>query len=299
MVRLETGYRPPSEVAKENRPSPDIQKNPPHGVDPKTYDFLLAAVDYNRNVKNIFDAIDPTTRNLIGVYFGAEVSLTEVATFAPLSRNPAKNRILRGLKTIWEQLPSNIQKTFPKEEIIKVKDPTTILRITHTKIAKTLWKNPDYRKKTTAGIQEKSQDPNFIRRMKDVSRGRPSPMKGKKHTEETVGKIREGVQRAWNERRNADLLKRRAHEFSAYLQDISNKLLRYGISEEDVKQHCSHIQNLCDSVSQVTSLERLQETTQRLDLYIIRVIRKIGIITSFQITYTRRGFNMYDAYRSS
>lgn len=222
MVRLESEYTAFQQFVKENSPPPESQKNPPHGVDPKTYSFLLAAIDYNKKVKNIFGNIDPKTINLIKIYFTSSFSITEVATFEGLTRNTAKNRILKGLKRIWEQLPSNIQKTFLEEEIIKMKDPTTSLKHTNREITKALWENPEYRRKTMEGIQRKSQDPNFIQTMKTISQGRRSPMEGKKHTSETIEKIRKATQEIWNRKHNmekgADPLTKRVALFGAWLE---------------------------------------------------------------------------------
>lgn len=69
-----------------------------------------------------------------------------------------------------------------------------------SQIAKDLWQNNDYREKTVEALKGRRNNPEFIAKMQQLSKGMLSPMDGKRHSEETVAKIRATTQENWNKR---------------------------------------------------------------------------------------------------
>ena len=199
-------YDPPGdpEVSdKDNRPS-DNQNNPPnnklpHGVAPETYEILL----YARGHKEILDIVDSLdkgkriinpTRNLIGVYFGTDVSLRELQKYVGGNRTTNAKRMLKGLETIWQNFPTEI----PKEKAVRLKDsPSDSPRIRkeRSKAATALWQERKYREKTLQGMKTKGNNQDYIRKLK-ATRNRDA------RPQETTEKIRKNVQKAWDRKHN-------------------------------------------------------------------------------------------------
>lgn len=208
MVRLETGYTVPSEVVKEDPLPPDTQKNPPHGVDPRTYSLILTAEEYNRDVKDIFGEIDPDDLYITLRYYKEDVSLTDLDEIDKKhrSRPTRKKVILSTLSRLWELVPPE---AFPpeiadhKEEVIKIKEDSS--RSPHvaekiSKVVTSLWHNSDqYKKKTLEGI--KNREP---------------------PTQETIIRRAKTMQQIWNKKHgmeeNADPLTRKIELFREWLR---------------------------------------------------------------------------------
>lgn len=85
---------------------------------------------------------------------------------------------------------SHLPQTSPRQD--------TPISPTRSEAAKTLWQDEGYRQKVIAALQQRKNDPEFIERMRTISKGRPSPMEGKTHSPETVRKIRVSTQNNWN-----------------------------------------------------------------------------------------------------
>lgn len=161
MVRLETGHTPLSEVVKENRPSPDAPKNPPHGVAAETYGLLL----YARDHKEILDAVDSLdkgkkivnpTRNLLAVYFATGASLRDLPKFVGGDRITNGKRMLKALEVIWQHSPPTIQLQYPKEKAVRVKElpflsPSRSKKLSDT--TKAIWQDDDKRKELVEAVK--------------------------------------------------------------------------------------------------------------------------------------------------
>lgn len=137
-------------------------KKLPHGVAPETYELLLFARDH----KEILDKVDDLdkgktiinpTRNLMGIYYGTEASLRDLAKATGGNRTAnAKRRILNGLVTIWQNLPTELQLLYPKEKAIKLKENiSTSPRIfeKRSQAIKNLWGNEEYREKNISALR--------------------------------------------------------------------------------------------------------------------------------------------------
>jgi len=179
----------------------------PHGVAPETYGLLLFARDH-KEILNVVDALDKgknrivnPSRNLIGVYFGTEASIRDLAKAVGGDRATTKRRILDGLEVIWEHLPPELQSQYPKEKTVRLKDSTSIScweARKRSNAAVTLWQDKNYREKTLQSLRNRKNDPNFITTMRAISEVRPSPMEGKTHSQKTVAKITNTTQQNWN-----------------------------------------------------------------------------------------------------
>lgn len=238
----------------------------PYGVAPKTHSFLLAAIDYNSNVKNIFDNLDPTTLTLVLAYYFEEYSirdlarkniqdirglaskvyweltsksltsaniLWEVEKKQRLDKNTIKRRLVPGLNAIWQMLPSEIQEAHPKKGVIKIKEApnsSPMVREKKSEATKALWKDGDYRKKTLQGMKTRGNNAEFTQKLKTTRNRNPRPQK-------TIEKIREGRQKVWNKKHNmpekADLLTRRTELFGSWLE--MTQLLGHSPSSPEVR----------------------------------------------------------------
>lgn len=137
-------------------------KKLPHGVAPETYGLLLFARDHIEVLDKI-DSLDKgkriinPTRNLIGIYYGTEASLRDLAKATGGNRTTnAKRRILNGLVTIWQNLPTELQLLYPKEKAIKLKENiSTSPRIfeKRSQAIKNLWENEEYREKNISALR--------------------------------------------------------------------------------------------------------------------------------------------------
>jgi len=151
--------------------SPEITTSPSSafGVSKKTAEFLIDAVSSGAH-----ETLEVRKRNLVGIYFGTEASIADLTVIAGVSsREGVRQLILSGMKKLWQNLPPTLQEKYRPEEIIKLKtgfSPKARAKIGKT--SKERWKDAKYRVK-----------------MSEISKGRKSPMAGKRRSLETRARI--------------------------------------------------------------------------------------------------------------
>src|SRR3954447_23508560 len=90
------------------------QVRTPDGVRPETRAFLDAA-----RASGADHVVDERRKRLINIYFSSRVSTADLVSEAGASSPAAVQRIIRSeLETIWEALPSQLQATYPIEQVI-------------------------------------------------------------------------------------------------------------------------------------------------------------------------------------
>lgn len=230
---------------RESATSLDVSKDLPNseklpdGVAPETYELLLFARDH----KEILDKVDSLderkriknlTRNLIGIYFGSEASIREVTLAVGISRKAFKRRILDGLEIIWQNSPPGIKSQLPKEKAVRLKEPSTISPLDSKKRSQrliTLWQNEGYREKTLADLRNTKNSPEYIRKIKKT-------LRGKKHSEQRVVKIRNAIQEYWDKRHGIEFTDNPLAKRSALVDEWFklNKLLGHPPSYNEIRK---------------------------------------------------------------
>lgn len=157
---------------RHERPGPnhtDMQVDSPREraikrkVLPQTYDFLIAAIKSGAHKE-----IDVRRRNLIGIYFGTDVSLSKLAPVFHISKQRVHFLIRFGLLDIWNNLPPHLKEKYPRNQVLKLKHREGL-------------------PKKPSTLQRRKHTPETKARISRALKGRP----GRKHTPETKAKISE------------------------------------------------------------------------------------------------------------
>lgn len=162
MDRRERDFTAPPEITKGEGRSGTPETSLLPGVSEKTYKFLIAAKG-----TGAFENLDARERNLIGIYFWTEASLSDLTAIAGVKGKESVSRIIRsGMKELWRNLPFHLQEKHPLEEVIKLKN----------------YKGDKYppriRKRITAGLKKKwSNDAEYRERVLGSRRNQYGPEK--------------------------------------------------------------------------------------------------------------------------
>ncbi|MBI4100423.1 hypothetical protein HY439_01650 [Candidatus Microgenomates bacterium] len=107
----------PRPTAAETTPTPDKPPTLPKGLAQETYEFLIEAQRFRA-----YEELSLKQRNLIGIYFGTEARLKDLASIARVNdAGTVRYLIVSGLEKMWNRLPSNFQGKYPKEKVIRLK----------------------------------------------------------------------------------------------------------------------------------------------------------------------------------
>ena len=117
MSRREFGITTPPEITKAESQLNPTETSLPSGVPEKTHRFLIEGIKIGAH-----ENLSPRKRNLIGIYFGTEATLSNLKVIAGLGTRQGVNRLIRsGMEELWQNLPSHLQEEYPLEEVIKLK----------------------------------------------------------------------------------------------------------------------------------------------------------------------------------
>ena len=276
-TRLETGFNPNSlEVGNKFEDS-----KLPHGVAPETYGLLLYAHDH-KEILDIVDSLDRgkrvrnPVRNLLVVYFSAEVSGRDLSKSVGGDRFTNGTRMLEALDAIWQNVPPEIQSQYSREKAVRLKESPSISPRQAQKrsdAARALWEDQTYREKVVESLKANGSNPKFIQRMRDLRKGK-SPMEGKKHTKETKNKISRSVRES--KKKVAAL--HNAQGLIDHLQRKSGELARRGISQDDIDNYYARINDARNNLVSAITQETIDQTLKQLDLLIGSISRKLPVV---------------------
>lgn len=157
-------------------------------IEEKNMLFCIAVWAENPKLKGKIPQAIGITRDMIGFY------LTIVSEDQRLADRYTE---LTELTESTESPEPQEQPPAPEPLVPSARQDTPISSM-RSMAAKNLWQDEDYRQKVIRALEQRKNDPEFIEKMRAISKGRPSPMEGKTHSPETARKISASTQNNWN-----------------------------------------------------------------------------------------------------